>query len=63
MHNHPSTCVPRSHERSSEDQDTIYEELLHLRALAHLSNSVKRELAAVIKFEAHAREGTVCKGP
>ncbi|KAJ8932732.1 hypothetical protein NQ314_014428 [Rhamnusium bicolor] len=49
----------QSHERTSDDQETIYEELLHIRALAHLSNSVKRELASVIVFEAHPKAGTV----
>ena len=44
-----------------DDLETIYEELLHIKALSHLSNSVKRELAAVIVFEAHAHAGTVCK--
>ncbi|XP_066979816.1 rap guanine nucleotide exchange factor 4 isoform X3 [Macrobrachium rosenbergii] len=48
-----------SHERTIEDQELIFEELQHLKALAHLSNSVKRELASVIKFESHSREGTV----
>lgn len=53
--------VFRSHERTADDQEIIYEELLHIRALAHLSNSVKRELASVIVFEAHPKAGTVCK--
>lgn len=44
-----------------DDLETIYEELLHIKALSHLSNSVKRELAAVIVFEAHPHAGTVCK--
>lgn len=48
----------RSHERTIEDQELIYEELLHLKALSHLSNSVKRELASIIKFESHSKEGT-----
>ncbi|XP_042213028.1 rap guanine nucleotide exchange factor 4-like isoform X3 [Homarus americanus] len=48
-----------SHERTIEDQELIYEELLHLKALSHLSNSVKRELASIIKFESHSREGTI----
>lgn len=51
----------RSHERTADDLETIYEELLHIRALSHLSNSIKRELASVMVFEAHARAGTVCK--
>ncbi|KAJ4445394.1 hypothetical protein ANN_07199 [Periplaneta americana] len=48
-----------SHERTQDDLETIYEELLHIKALSHLSNSVKRELAAVIVFEAHPHAGTV----
>lgn len=39
----------------------IYEELIHISALSHLSDSVKRELAAIIMFEAHTRVGTVRK--
>lgn len=50
-----------SHERNQDDLETIYEELLHIRALAHLTNSVKRELAAVLLFEAHPKAGGVCK--
>ncbi|XP_063237984.1 rap guanine nucleotide exchange factor 4 [Bacillus rossius redtenbacheri] len=48
-----------SQERSPEDLELIYEELLHIKALAHLSNSVKRELSAVIVFEAHVHAGSV----
>lgn len=51
----------RSHERVPDELETIYEELLHIRAVAHLSNSVKRELASVIVFEAHTKAGKVCK--
>jgi Rap guanine nucleotide exchange factor 4 len=49
------------YERTTDDLEMIYEELLHIKALAHLSNSVKRELAAVIVFEAHPSNGTVRK--
>jgi len=31
----------------------IYDELLHIKALSHLSTMVKRELAGVLVFEAH----------
>ncbi|KAF7274829.1 hypothetical protein GWI33_012503, partial [Rhynchophorus ferrugineus] len=48
-----------SHERTAEDLETIYEELLHIRALSHLSNSVKREIASAVGFEAHPKAGTV----
>lgn len=46
-------------ERSVDDLEIIYEELLHIKALSHLSNSVKRELASVLCFESHPRAGTV----
>ncbi|XP_017779355.1 PREDICTED: rap guanine nucleotide exchange factor 4 [Nicrophorus vespilloides] len=48
-----------SHDRTPDDLETIYEELLHIRALAHLTNSVKRELAAVLIFEAHPKASHV----
>ncbi|XP_078571706.1 rap guanine nucleotide exchange factor 4-like isoform X4 [Branchiostoma floridae x Branchiostoma japonicum] len=47
------------HERSVDELEIIYEELLHIKALTHLSNTVKRELASVLKFESHARAGTI----
>lgn len=56
-----SLCCFRGHERTADDLEIIYEELLHIRALSHLSNSVKREIASVIVFEAHPKAGTVCK--
>uniref|UniRef100_A0A3Q2XLY9 Rap guanine nucleotide exchange factor (GEF) 3 n=1 Tax=Hippocampus comes TaxID=109280 RepID=A0A3Q2XLY9_HIPCM len=46
-------------QRSAEDLEVIFEELLHLKAAAHLSASVRRELAAVLVFESHAKAGTV----
>uniref|UniRef100_A0AAV2JZV8 Rap guanine nucleotide exchange factor 4 n=1 Tax=Knipowitschia caucasica TaxID=637954 RepID=A0AAV2JZV8_KNICA len=46
-------------ERTAEDLETIYEELLHIKALSHLSTTVKRELAGVLIFESHANAGTV----
>ncbi|KAF5272240.1 hypothetical protein FQA39_LY01322 [Lamprigera yunnana] len=48
-----------SHERTVDDLETIYEELLHIRALSHLSNSIKRELASAVVFEAHPKAGSV----
>ena len=44
-----------------DDLEIIYEELLHIKALAHLSTMVKRELANVLVFESHAKAGTVCE--
>uniref|UniRef100_A0A8B9J9Y3 Rap guanine nucleotide exchange factor 4 n=1 Tax=Astyanax mexicanus TaxID=7994 RepID=A0A8B9J9Y3_ASTMX len=46
-------------QRTPEDLEIIYDELLHIKALAHLSNTVKRELAGVLIFESHAKAGTV----
>ncbi|XP_065945317.1 rap guanine nucleotide exchange factor 4 isoform X2 [Magallana gigas] len=47
------------HDRTLDDLEIIYEELLHIKALSHLSTSVKRELASVLVFESHAKAGTV----
>ncbi|KAL2087841.1 hypothetical protein ACEWY4_016669 [Coilia grayii] len=46
-------------QRTGEDLEIIYDELLHIKALSHLSNTVKRELSGVIIFESHAKAGTV----
>ncbi|XP_054642618.1 rap guanine nucleotide exchange factor 4 isoform X2 [Dunckerocampus dactyliophorus] len=46
-------------ERTEEELEIIYEELLHIKALAHLSTTVKRELMGVLIFESHANAGTV----
>ncbi|XP_014749640.1 PREDICTED: rap guanine nucleotide exchange factor 3-like, partial [Sturnus vulgaris] len=42
-------------QRTQDELELIFEELLHIKAVAHLSNSVKRELAAVLMFEGHQR--------
>ncbi|KAH7731423.1 Protein EPAC-1 [Aphelenchoides avenae] len=47
------------YERSNEELDLVYEELLHVKALSHLSTMVKRELASVIRFEEHQHAGSV----
>ncbi|XP_056145905.1 rap guanine nucleotide exchange factor 4 isoform X2 [Lampris incognitus] len=46
-------------ERTADDLEIIYEELIHIKALSHLSTTVKRELAGVLIFESHAKAGTV----
>uniref|UniRef100_A0A672GS89 Rap guanine nucleotide exchange factor 3-like n=1 Tax=Salarias fasciatus TaxID=181472 RepID=A0A672GS89_SALFA len=53
------TMILRKGQRSAEDLEVIYEELLHVKAAAHLSTSVRKELAAVLVFESHAKAGTV----
>lgn len=37
----------------------MFEELLHVKALSHLSTMVKKELARVVRFEQHQHAGTV----
>lgn len=51
----------QSHERTLEEVDAVYEELMHIKALSHLGNSVRKELAFAIGFESHPKKGTVCK--
>jgi Rap guanine nucleotide exchange factor 4 len=51
----------RPHERTIDDLEIIYDELLHVKALTHLSSLVKRELAGVLIFEAHPFKGDVGK--
>ncbi|XP_037253323.1 rap guanine nucleotide exchange factor 4 isoform X3 [Falco naumanni] len=46
-------------QRTVDDLEFIYEELLHIKALSHLSTTVKRELAGVLIFESHPKAGTV----
>ncbi|EGV95677.1 Rap guanine nucleotide exchange factor 4 [Cricetulus griseus] len=46
-------------QRTVDDLEIIYDELLHIKALSHLSTTVKRELAGVLIFESHAKGGTV----
>ncbi len=53
----------RTHDRTPDDLEIIYEELVHIRALSHLSTTVKRELANIIVFESHPRAETVRKSP
>ncbi|XP_067633068.1 rap guanine nucleotide exchange factor 4 isoform X1 [Eurosta solidaginis] len=48
-----------SHERTPEELELIFEELLHITALSHLSTSIKRELSSIIVFESHAHSGTI----
>ncbi|XP_072117964.1 rap guanine nucleotide exchange factor 4 isoform X5 [Mobula birostris] len=46
-------------QRTVDDLEIIYEELLHIKALLQFSTAVKRELAGVLVFESHAKAGTV----
>ncbi|XP_065559273.1 rap guanine nucleotide exchange factor 4-like isoform X3 [Artemia franciscana] len=54
-------AILRKHpeERTEEDVEAIYEELVHISSLSHLSTSIKRELASVIAFESHPKPGTI----
>lgn len=42
-----------------QELEHVYRELLHVKALTHLSTMVKRELAAVVFFEQHQHAGHV----
>ena len=53
-------CVCRPCERTEEDKNMIYEELLNVRALRHLTNAVKREVAACVRLQHHPRPGQYC---
>ena len=46
-------------ERSGEEVDIVFEELQHHKALSHLTNSVKKELAACVQGEHQARQNTI----
>lgn len=46
-------CVCRPGQRTGDDLEIIYDELLHIKALAHLSNTVSQLGQAAFK-------GTVC---
>ncbi len=48
-----------SQDRTANDLDIIYEELVHIKALSHFSSLVKKELAAYLYFEAHPFKDTV----
>lgn len=47
--------------RNEEDLEFIFNELLHIKALAQTSTSIKRELAKVVLLESHSAAGTICK--
>ncbi len=63
-HNSSLIFIPfslsRSHERTQEELELVFEELMHIPALSHLSTSIKRELSKIIVFESHPSSGTVC---
>lgn len=42
-----------------QELEHVYRELLHVKALTHLSTMVKRELAAIVFFEQHQHAGHV----
>ncbi|KAM8933892.1 rap guanine nucleotide exchange factor 4 [Pelodytes ibericus] len=46
-------------QRNGDDLEIIFEELIHIKALSHLSTTVKRELAGFLIFESHPKAGTV----
>lgn len=51
----------RPEDRSEDDIDLVYEDIMNIKAFSHLSNTVKKELSAVIAFEAHKEKSTTCE--
>lgn len=54
-------CMFSPAARTEEDIELIYEELLHIRALRHLSNAVKRQISACANLEYVKKSGKYCK--
>ena len=49
----------RPNERSCDEIDMVFEELQHLKALGHLTNTVKKQLSACVQSEHHPKQNTV----
>ncbi|CAB3403280.1 unnamed protein product [Caenorhabditis bovis] len=45
--------------RSPEELEVVYEEMMHIKALSHLSTMVKRQLATVVEIEKFPHAGSV----
>ncbi|XP_011404348.2 PREDICTED: rap guanine nucleotide exchange factor 4-like isoform X2 [Amphimedon queenslandica] len=52
-----ATLIKSPDNRSDDDIQLIYEELLHVKAFGHLSNAIKEELASVVQLENHPVAG------
>lgn len=48
-----------ANERSGEEVDMVFEELQQLKALSHLTNGIKRQLAACVSGEFHSKQNTI----
>lgn len=48
-------------ERTSEDINLIFDEMMTIKALSDLNNAMKRELARVICYEYHSKQGEIGK--
>lgn len=51
-------CGKKPENRTEDDIDLVYEDIMNIKAFSHLSNTVKKELSAVIAFEAHKEKST-----
>lgn len=51
----------RTEDRSDDDIEQVYEDIMNIKAFSHLSNTVKKELSGVIAFESHKEKSTTCK--
>ena len=48
----------RPDDRTDDDIELVYEEIMNIKAFSHLSNQVKKELSQVIAFEKHKEKCT-----
>lgn len=51
----------RPEDRTEDDIEQVYENIMNIKAFSHLSNTVKKELSAVIAFESHKEKSTTRK--
>ncbi|UXI16920.1 Kinesin light chain protein [Sarcoptes scabiei] len=49
----------RPENRTEDEIDIVYEEIMNIKAFSHLSNSVKKELSGVIAFESYEQKSTI----
>lgn len=56
---HSDKCVRRPGQRTGDDLEIIYDELLHIKALAHLSNTVSQSVRFSFKATVHVSKKAV----
>jgi hypothetical protein len=46
-------------QRTADEIDLVYTQLMHVKAFSSLSNSIRQELACVMQFEAYRKSGSI----